>query len=395
MSGMDGLDPTALLLGRADRSGFVVADRDSHVLTIAPNRSGRVQHCLIPNLLTYPGRIVAVDLGGQAYAATAEARRRMGHTVVRLDPFGVTGPETDALDPLDLLDGLEEPALATACHDLAGLLPLRPSFGDVVEAEAFGLLSGLIGYHFAVPEKRSFDEIHSTLNTDDVVYSLAVVLDTAGGRIRKTSYEEIASFLRREEKARDRILARLTSQFTALGNPEVRRTLRQSTVSLADLAAGQPVTVYLILPVEQLEIHAVLLRLWIGTLLHRVSGSRGDAVPPALFLLDHTAELGPFPLLDSVLRTGAERNGYRIWTFWHDLHQLRATYPGSWPAIVSGSGAVQVFGTSDAAAASEVEDLLGLPANEVWSLGPEEQLVRLDAVRRVGKLDPEDGLLAG
>jgi type IV secretion system protein VirD4 len=396
MTGTGGVGSTALLLGSAgvDEPGFITADGDSHVLTIAPNRSGRTRHCLIPNLLTYPGRIVAVDLGGEAYAATAEARRRLGHTVVRLDPFGVAGPEPDALDPIDLLAGLEEPALTSACQDLADLLPVRWSFGDTVGQEAFGLLSALIGYIWAVPEKRTFDEVYPTLHSDDVVYSLAVVLDTVGKILPKMSYMEIVSFLQKDDRARSRILGRIKSRIATLGNAEVRATLRKSTVPLSDLASGESVTIYLILPVERIAIHSVLLRLWIGTLLHAMSRSRDSSDLPALFLLDHCAELGALPVLESILRLGPA-DSCRIWTFWHDVHQLRVTYPGSWPAIVSGCRAVQVFGTPDPAAASDVEDLLGLPSNEVGSLGSGEQFVRLDgAVHRVPRIDPRHAVVS-
>ncbi len=357
-------------------------------MTIAPNRSGRDRSCLIPNLLTYPGQVVVVDLNGEVYAATAEARRRMGQTVVRLDPFGVFGSDSEALNPFDLLDGLERPALESACQDIADLLPFRKSFGNADEYAGFGLLSGVIGYLAAVPERRSFDQIYSVLTTDDVVYSLAVVLDTIGKKIPPMSYLEIASFLSKGDKERSRILTTLTSHFKSLGSAEVQKSLSRSTVPLSEILSGAPATVYIVIPAQRLAIHSVLLRVWIGTLLHGASRSLHGTSLPMLFLLDHCAELGTFPLLESLLRI-EPGEAFRIWTFWHDVHQLRSTYPGGWPEIVAACGAVQVFGTKDSAAACEAEALLGLPANDVWSLGPAEQIVRLDGVsHRVRKLDP-------
>jgi type IV secretion system protein VirD4 len=412
VSNLGGLSPKELFLGRLDRpgryesaeasatsipagaagAGFVAFDQDSHLLTIAPNRSGRDRSCLIPNLLTYPGQVVVVDLNGSAYAATAEARRGMGHAVVRLDPFGVTGPESDALDPLDLLDGLEPPALESACQDIADLLSLRDPSGDTDEYEAFGLLSAVIGYLHAVPERRSFDQIYPALNTDDIVYSLAVVLDTVGKKIPKMSYSEISSFLQKEDAVRSRILAKITPRLKPLASLEVQKSLSRSSVPLPEMLSGAPVTIYIIIPAEQLAIHSVLLRVWIGTLLHSVLRARKSSSLPMLFLLDYCAELGPFPLLESLLRIESG-NAFRIWTFWHDVHQLRTTYPIGWPEVVSGCGAVQVFGTKDPAAAGEAEALLGLSANDVSSLGPGEQIVRLDgAPRRMRRLHPRDDL---
>jgi type IV secretion system protein VirD4 len=399
--------PQKLLLGRLDRpgrdgliggsapanstsdgDGYVTFDGPSHLLTIAPNRSGRDRSCLIPNLLTYSGPMVVVDLNGEAYAATAEARRAMGHAVVRLDPFEVSGPGSDSLDPIDLLAGLEESALESACQDIANLILLRSASGSVTDYEAFGLLSGLIGYLAAVQEKRSFDQMYPTLHSDDIIYSLAVVLDTVGKILPKAAYSEIAAFLSREDWPRARILARLRSHFTTFGIDVVQKTLKGSTVRLSEIFTGAPVTVYIVMPAERLALHATLLRLWIGTLLLvALRSPERSSSPPALFLLDHCAELGPLPLLEALLKI--ESGGdLRIWTFWHDVHQLRTTYPGAWPEIVSGCGVVQVFGTKDSAAAAEAEALLGLPPNDVWSLRPGEQIVHLDGEpRRVRKLD--------
>jgi type IV secretory pathway TraG/TraD family ATPase VirD4 len=56
--------------------------------------------------------------------------------------------------------------------------------------------------------------------------------------------------------------------------------------------SGAPVTVYVVVPVERLEILSKLLRIWIGTLLHSAFKSRTRLSCPVLFLLDHGAEFG-------------------------------------------------------------------------------------------------------
>lgn len=361
------------------------------MLTLAPSRSEKSRHCLIPNLLAYPGRAVVVDIGGEVWAATAEARRDMGHRVVRLDPFGVVGPESDSLDPIDMLPAPTEASFATRCQDLAALLPLRSSPGDLLGHETFAMISGLIAYCAVVPEKNSFDELDPTLISEDVVYSLAVVLDTIGKLLPKTALGQIAAFLETDDRTRSRILSRARARTAPLGNPQVRKTLRTSSLSLPAFAAGEPTTVYVILPAERVVDGTTLLRVWIGCLLHAMSGVHHGSTLPVLFLLDHCADLGVFPAVESALRRGPA-NDVRVWTFWHDVHQLRSTYPGTWPEIVSGSGTVQVFGTTDTAAASEAEQLLGLEPNAVWSLKPGDQVVRLGSgVHRIRKIDPAEG----
>jgi type IV secretion system protein VirD4 len=367
---------------------------ESHLLTIAPAAAGRGRSCIIPNLLTYPGPVVVVDLTGEAYAVTSRARREMGHAVVRLDPFRVIDEESDALNPLDLLQGLEGPALESACHDVAGLLPVCDSFTDVWGNAAFGLLSGVIGYVAAVPEKGKFADLYATLHSDDVVYNLAVVLDTIGKRLPKMSYSEIASFLQKADAERSRVLTSVTSQLKAMSGQEAQKALGTSTFSLTDVIEGKPLSIYVTVPPAKFPSHFSLLRVWIGTLLHCMMRRRVRPAQHTLFLLDECAKLGPFPQLEAAIVSGRDF-GLRVWTFWHDLHQLRSLYPASW--LVGNTGAFQAFGVRDFSASSELAALLGVEPEGVRSLAADEQIVWHDGVsRRIKLLDYRtDPLFAG
>jgi type IV secretion system protein VirD4 len=358
---------------------------ESHLLTIAPAAAGRARSCVIPNLLTYPGQVVVVDPTGQAYAATARARREMGHTVLRLDPFRVIDQESDALNPLDLLKGLEGSALESACHDLASLLPGFHHFTDVWENAAFGLLSGVIGYLSAVPERDRFAEVYSVFHSDDVVYNLAVVLDTIGKRIPKMSYTEISAFLQKADAERSRILTSVTSQLKAMSTQEAQKALGASSFPFSDFVEGKPVTIYIIVPPAKIQSHFSLLRVWVGTLLHAAMSRRTRPSQPTLFLLDDCAKLGPFSPLEAAILSG-EGSGFRIWTLWHDLHELRSVYPASW--LAGNSGVVQVFGVRDYSASAELAAVLGVEPEDIRSLAADEQIISRDGIpHRMRQLD--------
>jgi type IV secretion system protein VirD4 len=410
MESQDRIEPTPPLLGRAYQTSPRNEDRrlstgsrktaplnvpvggdvftlggDSHLITIAPTGSGKGRSCIIPNLLTYPGQVVVIDPSGENYAVTARARRAMGHIVLRLDPFHVIDKESDALNPLDLLMELQGPALELACQDVADRLPLRNSFTDVWGNAAFGLLSGVIGYLAVVPEKaKSFAEIYRTFHTDDVVYNLAVVLDTIGKRIPKLSYMEIAAFLQKADAERSRILTAITSQLKAMGSEDVQKTLSQSSVPLTDIIEGKPVSVYIIIPPAKLPAYFSLLRVWIATLLHCVTIRQVGPPEPTLFFLDECAHLGTFPQLETAV-TSCRACGLRVWTFWQDVNQLRSLYPASWPTMVNSCGAVQMFGIKDFSASSEVAALLGIEAADLRSLESDEQIVTCDGISHIIK----------
>ena len=75
-----------------------------HLLTLAPNRSGKGVSSIIPNLLTWPESLVVIDPKGENAAVTARQRREMGQEVHVLDPFGVTGHRRSRFNPLLWLD---------------------------------------------------------------------------------------------------------------------------------------------------------------------------------------------------------------------------------------------------------------------------------------------------
>ena len=283
-------------LPTADEAVLFDGRRAPHLLTIAPSQSGQDRSCLIPNLLNYAGQAVVLDIDGTAYAATAQARRAMGQLVVRLDPFGVTGPESATYSPIDWIDPHDVSRMPAEWQEIAALLFPGNAFGDD-DQEAFDLLSAIVGYLYAVPDKQS-DDIYHTLHGEDVIYSLAVVLDTLGKKIHPTSYTDIARFLGKSDRTRARILATATAAVESLGSPQAQRSVHESTFAFP---SQTPTTVYVILPAERFARHAALARLWIGIFLRHAASAAQQ--PPVLFLLDHCAELGAIPLLESLHTT--------------------------------------------------------------------------------------------
>ena len=100
---------------------------------------------LLPNLLLAERPVIVIDPKGENYRVAARARNRFG-PVWALDPFGVTGNESAACNPLDLLDPGSE-CFAEDAAALADAIVSDPP-GEVREAHgnegAVALLSGLI-----------------------------------------------------------------------------------------------------------------------------------------------------------------------------------------------------------------------------------------------------------
>jgi type IV secretory pathway TraG/TraD family ATPase VirD4 len=136
---------------------------DSHLMTIAPTGTGKGRSVIIPNLLTYTGPIVVVDPKGENYAVTARARREMGQTVVKLDPFGITQDGgCDSFNPFDILDftqsSINDEARMLADLVMVGAKSLKEPFWD---NWASTVIAGVVIYlaHLATDDdkhKRSY-----------------------------------------------------------------------------------------------------------------------------------------------------------------------------------------------------------------------------------------------
>src|SRR5262245_35017627 len=100
---------------RQVNSSLITYTGEGHLITFAPTGTGKTSGPVITNALTHPGQLIVVDIKGEVYAATAEARRMMGQQVHVLDLRDEHVP--GSLNPLDLATcfGRDRIAIARAC----------------------------------------------------------------------------------------------------------------------------------------------------------------------------------------------------------------------------------------------------------------------------------------
>ena len=98
--------PGMILLGASmfDRNWLVGVKDDRHQITISSTGGGKGRSVVLPQLLTYPGSVLCVDVKGQNAAVTAERRRAMGQTVHVFDPMNALGGGAALYNPLAELD---------------------------------------------------------------------------------------------------------------------------------------------------------------------------------------------------------------------------------------------------------------------------------------------------
>jgi type IV secretion system protein VirD4 len=78
-------DPTGIIVGRLGRS-FLRLRGTRHALLAAPTRSGKGVGAVIPNLLSYQGSMVVLDIKQEAFDITSRWRSKLGPTFL-FNPF--------------------------------------------------------------------------------------------------------------------------------------------------------------------------------------------------------------------------------------------------------------------------------------------------------------------
>lgn len=367
-------------------------ESEAHGLTIAPTGAGKGRSSLIPMLLTHRGSCVVVDPKGEAAAVTAQRRRDMGQRVVMLDPFHLASEKTDSLNPMDAIkftgDGVEEFSLTvpSLLHPDAGG-SLKEPFWDI---QGDNLLSGVACYLLASgpEEDRHFMAMRRLLMSDDVVYNLAVLLDTVGKSMPAMAKQQIGSFLQTTDVTRSGILSTAQQHLRILADPAVEASLGTTSFSLSDFKSGEPMTIYLILPSTKLPSHGLLLRNWLSTLFAVAMSRKELPHTQTLFAVDEVAALGAMSQL-RVAMTLMRGYGVRCWLYIQDLSQLKHLYPLDWETLTNNAGVVQTFGLTNHLMARQVADIFDVKPSDLLAMKADEQMLLFGGgrVKRARKLD--------
>ncbi len=355
---------------------------DGHLLTVAPTGWGKGRDVITPTLLTSRRSMIVLDVKGELYSVTARRRREMGQHVIGIDPFNVVLKKSDGLNPFDLLKVPGADIESDACM-LAGML----SAGNTSSRDRFwdlhgtGFLSGLIAHFggFAEDDKRNLLSVRDILLCDDPIYENAKLADEMKTMKEKSpmAYRELCGFLNQAERdTRPSVLATTTSYLKPFGSEQITDAIRESSFDLQDLIDGQPLTIYLIFPVEKLFSHAGLMRMLFGTLLATVMRRRFKPLSRTLFILDECAQLGHFDLLKPAV-TLMRGFGLQCWLFFQSLHQLKSEYPNDWRTLLDNMAVVQTFGFNNRLMADDWGNFFGEDADTLMNIDDDEQWIHM------------------
>jgi type IV secretion system protein VirD4 len=311
-----------MLLGK-DGGGYFVADGFQHALLFAPTGSGKGVGFVIPNLLFWDHSVVVHDIKLENHALTSGWRAKHGQEVYVWEPSNPDGI-THCYNPIDWVSN-KPGQMVDDVQKISNLIMPEKDFWN---NEARSLFLGIVLYLIADPAKRkSFGEVVRTMRSDDVVYNLAVVLDTLGKVIHPVAYMNIAAFLQKADKERSGVISTMNSSLELWANPLIDAATASSDFNILEFKKKKT-TVYVGLTPDNIQRLQKLMQVFYQQATEFLSRKMPDLKEEpygVMFLLDEFPTLGKMETFKAGI---AYFRGYRVRLFLiiQDTQQLKGTY---------------------------------------------------------------------
>jgi type IV secretion system protein VirD4 len=277
-----------MLLG-VNNKGYFIAGGYQHTLLFAPTGSGKGVGFVIPNLLFWSQSIFVHDIKLENYELTSGWRQKMGQKCYVWSPADPDG-NTHCYNPIDWVSN-KPGQMVDDVQKIGSLIIPKQEFWN---NEARTLFVGIVLYLLAVPEKsNSFGEVVRTIRSDDVVYNLAVVLDTIGRQIHPVAYMNLAAFLQKADKERSGVISTLNSSLELWANPLIDTATASSDFNI-QLFKKEKTTVYVGLTPDNLKRLQPLMQVFYQQATEFLSRKMPADDEPygVMFLLDEFPTLG-------------------------------------------------------------------------------------------------------
>ena len=333
-----------------------IAD-NRHMLTVAGTRAGKGRSAIMPNMLLYPGSILATDPKGELATMTARRRAQMGQDVHVLDPFKIAQGEAvkfrRSFNPIAVMrdDSLIEDAAL-----IADALVVSGGHDPHWDESARVLIEGVILHvrtAASYKNKGTLTTVRQLISrgarTEDGNQSMQGLEaamrgnGAAGGSIQAAA----ADFFDRPPNERGSVLSTARRQLKFLDYPGIRDVVRTHDFDLSALKK-RATTIYLCLPARHIGTCSRWLRLFVNLTLQSMEEIRTPPATgrPVLCCLDEFASLGKMQQIEDAAGQIAGF-GVKLWPILQDLGQLKSLYGDRWETFMGNAGVLQFFGNND------------------------------------------------
>lgn len=352
--------PSGIVVGR--KSGrFLTFGGSEHVLVEAPTRSGKGTGIVIPNLLTWQGSVVVLDVKRENFDASAGFRGHHGSQVFLFNPTDRQG-RTARYNPLAYIDRNDAQDVIIELQKIATMLFVAPERGEAFWAN--GARTGFVGVGAWLAEtsdqQLTMGAIYRHLTEGDARTFFRKELANPELNLSTACRTALSDFAGGSDNSFADIKKTITNVLGLWLNPLVDAATSASDFDLRDLRKKH-MSIYLGVSPDELDRVAPLYNLLFQQLIDlNVRELPDDTAPiPVLVILDEFARLGRASLIASAFSYVAGY-GIRLLPVIQSRSQLRGVY-GEHVAdeIVANCGVEVAFTPKELRVANELSDRIG------------------------------------
>lgn len=293
------------------------------LVTIAPPGSGKTQCHMLPNLLTWRGPAIVLDVTGELWDKTSKRRSEFG-PVYRLDPDHVE--QSDCYNPFDVIR-TDPFHVWEDAHGLASLVYSQAGAdadGKFFDAASIDYIAAFACYivHKLPPHARTME----TLLRFVAGSSLHGFLTEAAKVKELPGLQNAATLLlQSDERTKGNVAWTAKNCLSPWENPP---TIAISRVSdwHPEMVREHNATVYICLSLEKMKSHRAFVRLVVGQHLRAMMRHKIDrSTPWVQFFIDETPQLRHMDVLLQAIEAG---RGFhvRVWMVMQWKGQLETAY---------------------------------------------------------------------
>nr|WP_294846461.1 type IV secretory system conjugative DNA transfer family protein [uncultured Sphingomonas sp.] len=345
---------------------FLTFGGSEHVLVEAPTRSGKGTGIVIPNLLTWQGSVVVLDVKRENFDASAGFRAHYGQDVFLFNPTDRQG-RTARYNPLAYIDRGSPDDVIIELQKIATMLFVVPDRGEAFWAN--GARTGFAGVGAWLAETSdeplTMGSIYRYLTTDDARSFFRRELTDPSLNLSAGCRTALSDFAGGSDNSFADIKKTITNVLGLWLNPLVDAATCASDFDLRSLRK-RPMSIYLGVSPDELDRIAPLYNLLFQQLIDlNVRDLPDESTPiPVLVILDEFARLGRASVIASAFSYVAGY-GIRLLPVIQSRSQLRGVY-GEHVAdeIVANCGVEVAFTPKELRVANELSDRIGYVGQE-------------------------------
>jgi len=337
-----------------------------HVLCVAPTGRGKTTGFVIPNLLTFRGSAVVLDVKGENFEATARHRAADGDDVYRFAPTDWNDRRSHRYNPLLRIAGLRDPNQQQMELQLLATLFLQTDNDRTSRLLKGGIdlfvAAGLLSFERKRPTLGEIYRI--TASGGDKRKEFMKRRDEVQNTAAKLIFERMAST--NNDTLTSYISLLMTSGLDQWSNPAIDAATSTSDFDFRTIRK-KPFSVYLVVAPNMVRPMAALIRLFFSDLIASLQDREpGPDEPwPVMIMLDEFNRLGKMPIVVESIETLRSYRGH-LAIVTQTIPALDEIYGENTRRALQGNAGIKLYLTpSDEKTVEELSGAVGMTTKRV------------------------------